>query len=183
MIFNHLGMIFLYSPDKNNIYEDYIQPFQSERLEWPVTIDIDSQLLLMKYFENIDWRKERIIESWRMISGELIPSKASPYSSVYLDPENVIYGSSYHNFIKFLSEKNIRFSLDRVIPEDHIGVMLLAFSFLIIDDEQGAKTLFNNHLMTWCESYLSLLESEYLDEYFYRFISRLTRATLESLKE
>lgn len=181
-VFNHLGMLFLYAPNVNNIYKDYILPFREDALTWPLELSLEDQLQLEEYHAKIDWDQACMQEAWSAVLGGPCFLKAPPYSSVYQDPEQVLYGQSYYKFKDFLTAQGLEFTLDKHIPEDHIGVMFLALGFLITENQESAKILLEDHLLPWSTLYLDLFETANETQYFYRFIARLAHASLDVFK-
>lgn len=181
-IFNHLGALFLYAPNANDTYENYILPFKEDVLVWPFELALEDQIHLEKYHTRINWDQTLMQEAWANVLGGPHCLKAPPYSSVYQDPEQVIYGKSYHDFKNFLMAQGFEFKLDKHIPEDHIGVMFLALSFLITENKESAVKLLEKHLLPWSTLYLNLFETANETQYFYCFIARLARASLDTIK-
>jgi TorA maturation chaperone TorD len=103
---------------------------------------------------------------------------APPWSSVYLDPEQVVFGNSHQAFKRFLEEQGVSLTTTQREPLDHIGLMLLLLGQLALEGrEAGVDRLLGEFLLPWSGRYLEQLE-EHATHPFYRTLAQLGAATL-----
>jgi len=107
---------------------------------------------------------------------------APPWSSVYLDRENALFGVSTLSLRRWLRENGIAMQQPDNEPEDHIGLLLLLSAWLA-EQRQGEPLdiLLAQHLFPWCFRFLALLE-EHAGHPLYLGLAKLARVTLESWK-
>jgi TorA maturation chaperone TorD len=107
---------------------------------------------------------------------------APPWSSVYLDSETVLFGSSTLEYRLFLSELGLELDSNIREPEDQIGLMLLMLSYLSdLKDEKRIRLLLTEHLFTWCFHYFELV-IKHANTAFYRGLAQQTSQWLLTLK-
>lgn len=83
---------------------------------------------------------------------------APPWGSVYLDREKVLFGESTVAYRQFLLNNNIELNTGVREPEDQFGLMLLAYAYLLENNNIPASvTLLESHLLPWSSIYLHLL--------------------------
>lgn len=101
-----------------------------------------------------------------------------PWGSVYLDPNNIVFGPSTHDYRLFMEENGLSIDLGHKEPEDQFGLMLLALSKLLerSKDEASLKLL-TEHMLPWAYRYLELLESNELSS-FYAQLAKITKELL-----
>lgn len=105
---------------------------------------------------------------------------APPWGSVYLDPEQVVFGES-HQILKHFLQQEVGVSLvsDQREPLDHIGLLLLLLSQLAQEDREAqVDRLLGEFILPWSGRYLEQLE-EHAPHLFYRTLARLSSVTLD----
>ncbi|MFM4937801.1 TorD/DmsD family molecular chaperone [Aeromonas enteropelogenes] len=101
-----------------------------------------------------------------------------PWGSVYLDPENVLFGCSTLEYRTFLSHLGITCDTGMREPEDHIGLMLMMFSVLLDrGDIANANTLLAAHLMPFAPTMLGKMK-ENANTDFYQAVAAFTLSWL-----
>lgn len=120
---------------------------------------------------------------------------ASPWGSVYTDPEGVLFGNNTLGVRQWMRDNLVKVNLKDKEPEDHFGLMLLMVSWAAQNDVPDEKIagLFEEHLLPWSGRYLELLEdaaSRSFDQHadegyedgepsaFFASLARLARCTL-----
>lgn len=104
---------------------------------------------------------------------------APPWGSVYLDPEQVIFGDSHQALKHFLEqEAGVSLAIARREPLDHFGLLLLILGQLALEGHQpGVDRLLGEFLLPWSWRYLEQLE-EHSPHPFYRTLAQLGAVTL-----
>jgi putative dimethyl sulfoxide reductase chaperone len=107
--------------------------------------------------------------------------EASPWGSVYLDEESVLFGSSTLAWRAFLQRYGLALTATHNEPEDHFGLMWLAMATLAEQGEWAAlQALFEEHLLPWSGRYLELLQGA-APAGLYRAIGQLAALTLTAI--
>lgn len=104
---------------------------------------------------------------------------APPWGSVYLDPEQVLFGESHQALKHFLQQQvGVSLMADRREPLDHIGLLLLLLSQWAQEGQEAhVDRLLGEFLLPWSWRYLEQLE-EYSPHSFYCTLARLSIVTL-----
>ncbi|MDG3088442.1 molecular chaperone TorD family protein [Vibrio hannami] len=90
-----------------------------------------------------------------------------PWGSVYLDKERVLFGESTIAYRRFLEQNEVALDTGLREPEDHFGLMLLAFAFLLEKNNQEAGVmLMEKHFLPWGFVYLELLNNKSNNLYY-----------------
>lgn len=105
---------------------------------------------------------------------------APPWGSVYLDPEQVVFGDSHQALKRFLEhEVGVSLATTQREPLDHFGLLLLLLGQLALEGrETGVDRLLGEFLLPWSWRYLEQLE-EHAPHPFYRTLARLGATTLD----
>ena len=82
----------------------------------------------------------------------------APWGSVYLDKEQVIFGDSLLALRAFLDQHSLHFQLTQNKPEDHFGLMMMAY--LAEHKPEALKAFFEQHFLTWAYRFLSLFNQQ-----------------------
>lgn len=90
--------------------------------------------------------------------------EAPPWGSVYLDPEEVIFGETTLALENFLRQHQIAFQQNEAV--DHIGLMLWLASFLSEENPSLLKEFLEQHLFTWVWQYLERLKSQKVSVFY-----------------
>lgn len=105
-----------------------------------------------------------------------------PWGSVYLDRHNMVFGETTHHYEAFLTSCNLALEHSSREPQDQFGLMLLALSQLLINEQHSqAVTLLEDHLFTWCFRYLQLLAANETSRY-YAILASVAETLLGELK-
>ncbi len=107
--------------------------------------------------------------------------EAPPWGSVYLDPEQVIFGSSLIELETFLTRHQIVFAFNDREPADHIGLMLCLVAYLAKNRMELVSELLQKHLYPWVFQYLERLKKQPVSQ-FYADLAILTEATIKTWK-
>ena len=99
---------------------------------------------------------------------------APPWSSVYLDPESVIFGNSLLDLRNFLRKLQIALTQNETEPEDHIGLMLLLAAYLAESKPELLPEYLSKHLLIWAVHYFDLVAQQ-TDFPFYQGLALLAQ--------
>ncbi|WP_404471038.1 Tat proofreading chaperone DmsD [Vreelandella venusta] len=104
---------------------------------------------------------------------------APPWGSVYLDPEQVLFGDSHQALKHFLEqETGLALATAQREPLDHFGLLLLLLGQLALEErEDGVNRLLGEFLLPWSWHYLEQLE-KHSPHPFYRSLAQLSATTL-----
>lgn len=117
----------------------------------------------------------------RMFVGpEKLPAPA--WGSVYLDPENVIFGNETIELREWMRETGVTMTLPDREPEDQFGLMLLMAAFCAQTDtsEEALRQLLEYHLLPWAYRFLDQFEEGAGADSFYAAAAQLARCTLKA---
>ena len=111
------------------------------------------------------------------------PSKlpAPAWGSVYLDPENVIFGIETLELREWMRASGVNMTLAEKEPEDQFGLMLMMAAFCTVSDncsEAAVRKLLEHHLLPWAYRFLDQFEEGAGTGSFYASLAQLTRITL-----
>jgi len=107
---------------------------------------------------------------------------APAWGSVYLDRDNVLFGSSTFELRSWLHWQGITIRNERREPEDQIGKMLLLMAWLAEEKPHLLAEYLSAHLMPWAPRYLDLLEAN-ASLPLYKRIARDLRDSLADIME
>ncbi len=152
----------------------YYSPFAPETNAIVQNIEAGKVSEIVNNIPNRRWQEAYQLEglepAWQKMFLGTDNFLAPPWGSVYLDRENVVFGDSLLELRKFMYEQGFAFENTKNEPEDHIGLILLLLANLLEEEnEPAAKTLLNQHLLTWAFRYLEELSKYSL----HPFISEL----------
>ncbi|MDR1013858.1 MAG: Tat proofreading chaperone DmsD [Coriobacteriales bacterium] len=108
--------------------------------------------------------------------------KAPAWGSVYLDKDQVLFGTSLLELRQWMRENDIVVNQEKREPEDHIGRMLVLMGWLATEKPEGLHTYLAEHLMPWVPRYLQVLRAD-ARQPFYEGLAVLTQSTLEGIVE
>lgn len=105
---------------------------------------------------------------------------APPWGSVYLDPEQVVFGDSHQALKRFLEQaEGVTLATAQREPLDHFGLLLLLLGQLALNErEASVDRLLGEFLLPWSRRYLEQLEA-CSSHPFYRVLARLGAASLD----
>ncbi len=106
---------------------------------------------------------------------------APPWGSVYLDKEGLLMGESEAGYRAFLQQHGLKLDTGINEPEDHFGLMLMAFALFIEQNKiAAAKQLLEQHLMCFAPSYLHKLTDNGVSP-FYQSLAIIAREYLTAV--
>ncbi len=177
-----------------------INNFKQDELNtiWPHLVDSEDEQLGRSYLGNYltHWTgtEAQLIEL-KVDYGQLFfgPSdpKAAPWGSVYTGEEQSLNGESTQKLMAFYKAQDIRISLPRNEPIDHIGLIFLTLEYLLskLAETPADKNvhgtcslLLQQHLLPWADRCFELAE-EHAETEFYRGIAILSRIYLTHISQ
>ena len=108
---------------------------------------------------------------------------APPWGSVYLDKDQVMFGSSTMCLHDWMRRNGIgvrRTESDE--PEDHIATLLLMMAYLARNKSDVLCEFLQLHLLPWADHFLTGMR-EASTHPFYRGLAELTRLSLKGIQE
>ena len=127
-------------------------------------------------------RDEALVWEYRRLFVGPDKKPVPPWGSVYTDRECVVFGESTLSLRAWMRARGIARTTDERTPEDHIGPMLALMAWIARNQPADLDDYLRLHLLTWAPHYLEELEGA-AKHPFYRGLARLTRATLEGLRD
>ena len=107
--------------------------------------------------------------------------EAPAWGSVYLDPDEIVFGNSNLALCRWMREIGIELHEEGGRePADHIGKMIALLGWLAGNKPELVEEYLAEHLMPWVPRYLDLFE-ESSNQQFYQGLAILTRATLSGI--
>ncbi|WP_080801941.1 Tat proofreading chaperone DmsD [Arabiibacter massiliensis] len=110
------------------------------------------------------------------------PKPAPPWGSVYTDRECVVFGASTLELRAWMRAHGVARTVDEKTPEDHIGLMLALMAWIAREQPADLAEYLRLHLLTWAPHFLDQL-AEAAGHPFYEGLARLTRSSLEGVRE
>ncbi|WP_261817636.1 TorD/DmsD family molecular chaperone [Vibrio gallicus] len=139
------GALFYYPP------KDYAAANLSELLS-SVDTSLPQLNVMLESFTTAN-EQELQLEHDRLFSG-IGEMPAAPWGSVYLDKEQVVFGTSTINYRDFLTRCGFELQSQQKEPEDQVGLMLMVLGMLIESQQDELATeLLEVHLMTWFNNF------------------------------
>lgn len=148
---------------------------------WPLGLQseltqIEQQLVMHKRDKELDLHWQRLF-----IGPEHLC--APPWGSVYLDPEQIVFGESCLELAQFLTQQGIVLNTGMNEPEDHIGLMYWYLAGLLEKNRYDeVKLLLSRHMLPWSYRYLELLNENAQVAYF-EGVAALAKLALETFEE
>lgn len=160
---------------------DFFELINNESLSeiWPFgeeaeLVQINRQFKAHKQDKNLDLHWQRLF-----IGPEHLC--APPWGSVYLDPEQIVFGESCLQLAKFLAQQGMVVNTGVNEPEDHIGLMFWYLAGLLEKNRYEAiQTLLSTHILPWAYRYLTLLHENAQVAYF-EGVAALAELSLKAL--
>ncbi|ACE62389.1 Tat proofreading chaperone DmsD [Actinobacillus pleuropneumoniae] len=173
-----LGSLFYYEPNNENV-QSALHFFQQENWEneWgELTNEAQiKHLITQGFIQDLSEQYQRLF-----IGPEQLV--APPWSSVYLDPESVIFGNSLLDLRAFLRKHQIALTQNETEPEDHIGLMLLLAAYLAESRPALLPEYLSKHLLIWADHYFDLVAQQ-TNFPFYQGLALLARQTLKDWQQ
>ncbi|MCK3658395.1 Tat proofreading chaperone DmsD [Pasteurellaceae bacterium Pebbles2] len=166
-----LGALFYYAPDDEKV-RSILAFFQQENWQnqWFFEPNENTLTLINQGLQ------QNLAEQYQALFIGPNALAAPPWGSVYLDPENVIFGNSLLAFRAFLQQHHIDFTVQQDEPEDHIGLMLMLTAYLAENQPDLLPDYLRQHFLPWAFRYLTLLSEQNVP--FYQGLAQLTQETL-----
>lgn len=103
---------------------------------------------------------------------------APPWGSVYTDHDSVIFGNKTLEVRAWMRDNGVKMDLGSYVPEDHIGLLLLMFSWAVRNDvpDEALTVFLEEHVLSWAPRFLELL-AEGAAHPFYGNLAELARLT------
>lgn len=157
---------------------------QAAAEEWPFVEDDKALecLALMQQGLALGVDDEALIWEYRRLFVGPAPKPVPPWSSVYLDRECVVFGTSTLALRAWMRDQAIERMTDDKTPEDHIGLMLALMAWIARNQPQALPEYLSLHLLTWSKHFLDLL-AEAAEHPFYEGLARLTNESLEGVRQ
>lgn len=152
--------------------------------EWPFVDEgeaLDDLSLMVEGLAKGRADDELVNEYRRLFIGPA-PKPAPPWGSVYTDKECVVFGLTTLDLRHWMRTQGIARTTDEHTPEDHIGLMLALMAHVARNKPEALDEYLQKHLLTWSSHFLDEL-AEASAHPFYRGLSRLTKASLEGIKD
>ena len=150
--------------------------------EWPYGDDAQKQAAAQKLGLAVTGEETLAQAYLRLFIGQQA-LHASPWGSVWLDKETVLFGDSTLALRQWMRENGIALEADGNEPEDHFGTVLLLAAWLC-ETEQDAlfAQLLAWHLLPWSGRFLSVFV-DHAAHPFYQALGQLAQATLAQWQE
>lgn len=178
-----LGTLFSKSPDAPNVLPLVERICQTDLAEeWPLGDPKELKRAREAFSSVSPERPGDLLREYRrqFVGPGHFPAPA--WGSVYLDPDEVVFGSSTLDLQRWMSAHGIAVSSQGSgrEPIDHIGKMLLLLSWIAENEPSFAEEYLERHLLPWSFRYFDLLE-ESCRHPFYQGLAILGRTTTDSI--
>ena len=173
-----LGALFYQEPksrDVASLYASLQDPSWTE--QWPVQHE-ELASIAQRMAEGFNYEPESLSEAWQrlFIGPDALP--ASPWGSVYLDKEQVLFGDSMLELRRWMRKNDISNEQDNNEPEDHFGLLLMLAAWLAEERLQPkVDELLAWHILPWSGRFLELFIAN-AEHPFYQALGELTNLTL-----
>ncbi len=170
-----LGALFYYSPESHET-APLVQALLNDdwQAQWP--LDAEALAPVAAMFKTHS--EESLPQAWQrlFIGPYALPS--SPWGSVWLDRESVLFGDSTLALRQWMRENGIQFEMQQNEPEDHFGSLLLLAAWLAENDRHHeCEQLLAWHLFPWSSRFLDVF-IDHAGHPFYQALGQLARLTL-----
>ncbi|WP_144413131.1 molecular chaperone [Pragia fontium] len=109
---------------------------------------------------------------------------APPWSSVYLEQDNLLMGESTQRYREFLLSNGVVTDTENPEPDDQFGLMLMAFAYLLESDKsQAAIELLGQYILPWAGRYLQLVSQYDSGQRFYPLLAQIADIYLQTLQQ
>lgn len=172
-----LGALFYYDPADIRI-STLIELFNSSEwlTEWPFADKYDCQRI-DQLFQASKQEQETLEDAYQRLFIGPYALPASPWGSVYLDKENVMFGISTLELRAWLRINQINIELEQNEPEDHIGLLFMLAAWIIEHKPQLLRDFLEMHFLPWAYRYFEKMQLE-SGHAFYESIALLASQTL-----
>lgn len=181
-----LAPLFLYEPQEGAARAVVQQLAAADALqlaqEWPF-VSADQALASLREMQRglAEEDADSLMWEYRRLFVGPEAKAVPPWSSVYLDRDGIIFGSSHTELVGFMRANGIRRNADSSTPCDHIGLMLELMAWIAEKRPELLAEYLEKHLLTWAGHFLAEM-GEATASAFYRGLATLARQTLEALR-
>lgn len=149
--------------------------------EWPYGDDAQKQNAAQKLNTAVSG-EETLPQAYQrlFIGPQALP--ASPWGSVWLDKEQVLFGDSAVALREWMRGHQVDIALSQNEPEDHIGLLLMMVAWTAENRPDALNSLLAEHLLPWARFYLARMQ-ERCGSPFYEGLSALTALTLRGWQD
>ncbi|EMD6373403.1 Tat proofreading chaperone DmsD [Morganella morganii] len=149
--------------------------------EWPYGDDAQKQAAAQK-LNLVVTGEETLAQAYQrlFIGPQALP--ASPWGSVWLDKEQVLFGDSTVVLREWMRAHQVDIALSQNEPEDHIGLLLMMAAWTAENRPDALNSLLAEHLLPWARFYLARMQ-EKCGSPFYEGLSALTALTLSGWQD
>ena len=186
-----LGPLFTHDPKLEgnairSLFEAFVQmDTQEAAKEWPFTEDQKAAVCIHEIQNGLVSGFEDQALYWEYRRLFVGPQKkaAPPWGSVYMDREQVIFGSTTMRLHDWMRRNGIgvkKGTSDE--PEDHLGTLLLMMAYIARNKPEVLIEYLQLHVLTWSSHFLELMQNE-AHHPFYHGLASLARLSLEGIQE
>lgn len=173
-----LGALYYQEPksrDVASLYATLEDPTWAE--QWPVQHE-ELAAIAQRMTDGFNYAEESLSEAWQRLFIGPYALPASPWGSVYLDKENVLFGDSMLELRRWMRKNDISNEQESNEPEDHIGLLLMLTAWLAEEGlQQKVDELLAWHILPWSGRFLELFIAN-AEHPFYQALGELTQITL-----
>ena len=173
-----LGALYYQAPTSQEIATLYATLEDPEWVkQWPVQHE-ELAAIAQQMADGFNYSQESLSEAWQRLFIGPYALPASPWGSVYLDKENVLFGDSMLELRQWMRENDIANEQESNEPDDHIGMLLMLAAWLAEEGLlQKVDELLAWHILPWSGRFLELFIAN-AQHPFYQALGELTRITL-----
>ncbi|WP_310606665.1 Tat proofreading chaperone DmsD [Buttiauxella brennerae] len=173
-----LGALFYQEPgsrDVATLYASLADPVWAE--QWPVQHE-ELTAIAQRMADGFNYSEESLSEAWQRLFIGPYALPASPWGSVYLDKEQVLFGDSMLELRRWMRKNDISNEQETNEPDDHIGLLLMLAAWLAEEGlHQKVDELLAWHILPWSGRFLELFIAN-AEHPFYLALGELTQITL-----
>ncbi|RPH22522.1 Tat proofreading chaperone DmsD [Buttiauxella warmboldiae] len=173
-----LGALYYQEPQSRDVAGLYASLAQPDWVEqWPLQ-HTELAAIAQRMKEGFSYAPETLSEAWQRLFIGPYELPASPWGSVYLDKEQVLFGDSMLELRRWMRKNDIANEQQSNEPEDHIGLLLMLAAWLAQEGlQQKVDELLAWHLLPWSGRFLELFIASAAHP-FYQALGELTQLTL-----
>ncbi|HKM98113.1 MAG TPA: Tat proofreading chaperone DmsD [Buttiauxella sp.] len=173
-----LGALYYQAPTSQDVATLYTTLEDPEWVkQWPVQHE-ELAVIAQQMADGFSYSQESLSEAWQRLFIGPYALPASPWGSVYLDKENVLFGDSMLELRQWMRENDIANEQESNEPDDHIGLLLMLAAWLAEEGlVQKVDELLAWHILPWSGRFLELFIAN-AQHPFYQALGELTQSTL-----
>ena len=173
-----LGALYYQAPTSQDVATLYATLEDPEWVkQWPVQHE-ELAAIAQQMADGFKYSQESLSEAWQRLFIGPYALPASPWGSVYLDKENVLFGDSMLELRQWMRENDIANEQESNEPDDHIGMLLMLAAWLAEEGLlQKVDELLAWHILPWSGRFLELFIAN-AQHPFYQALGKLTQITL-----